>query len=637
MSGRAKAAGALHGAAILGLLAAVALVDQGSLGGPFIYDDRLWITWNPSIRHLWPLWDLLATSPGNPVHGRPILSLSLALNRAIGGENPWGYHVANVVIHALCALTLFGVVRRTLAFLPVTCPTERGRTIAGFLVALLWAVHPLLTESVTYVIQRAESLMGLFYLLTLYCFIRGLGSARAGLWNLAAVLACLLGMGTKEPMVTAPALLLLYDRTFAAGTFVGALRRRRGLYLALALTWLPLAGLGAGLRNPGVGYTMGYTWWTYGITEGWVVMHYLLLAFWPRPLVFDYGADVVPSLGATLPWARGLGAVALGAACACLGRRSAAGFAVVAFLVLLAPSSSIVPVASEPMAESRMYLPLAALAALVVGVGWSLQGRRSLPVFLGAALALGTATWFRNRDYRTEAAIWADTVRGRPANARARVALGSALAQEDRPAEAAEQFAAALRIDPGDFEARLNYGLALFHLGRIGDALSQYRSLVPPTPDSADLHFDLGLALDASGRPDEAIAQYRRALEIDPLNVRARNNLGALLFRAGRFGEALADYRQAARLEPDSALTHYNLGMALAQAGSLEEAIGEYRWALRINPDNADAHNNLGGALARAGRPSAAIAEFEQALRIRPDYARARSNLEQLRTARGGP
>jgi len=232
-------------AAAAGIVLATATVYAGTLAAPLIYDDRVWITGNPSIRRLGSVAAVLW--PGEAaVRGRPVLSLSLALSHALSGEAPWGYHLANLAIHVLAALALFGIVARTLAFLPERFPAARDRILFAFAVALLWAVHPLQTESVTYASQRSESLMGLLYLLTLYAFIRGAQAPERGAWLLLSVAACALGMATKEVMATAPLIVLAYDRTFVAGSLRGALRQRRGFYAGLASTWLVLALLSAG-------------------------------------------------------------------------------------------------------------------------------------------------------------------------------------------------------------------------------------------------------------------------------------------------------------------------------------------------------------------------------------------------------
>jgi tetratricopeptide (TPR) repeat protein len=282
--------------------------------------------------------------------------------------------------------------------------------------------------------------------------------------------------------------------------------------------------LAAGLRGRGVGYGLGYSWWGYALAECWAVGHYILLALWPYPLVLDYGTVIVGGLRDALPWACLL-AVLLGVTVLAFARKSALGFCGVWFFLILAPASSVVPVAFQPMAEHRMYLPLAAVVTAGVAGAWAWLGARSLALAAAAALALGLGAHARNRDYRSETSIWADTVLRRPGNPRARLALGEALSRESRHAEAAAQFAAAVSLDPGDFDARRNLGLALFRMGRVDEALAEYRLIAPPTPDSAPLHCDIGMALERSGRAAEAAGQYREAIRLDPGLDEARAGL----------------------------------------------------------------------------------------------------------------
>ena len=518
---------AFRWAALLGLAAAVAAAYWGSLAAPLLYDDHVWITANPSIRSLWPPGPVLAPAVGPWVGGRPVVNLSLALNYAVGGDRPLGYHAANVAIHLLAALALFGVARRTLDLLAERVPAERDRLLLALAVSLLWAVHPIQTEAVTYVSERSESLMGLFYLLTLYGFIRGARPGASRAWLPLSAASCLLGMATKEVMATAPLLVLAYDRTFVAGSAAAALRLRPRYYGALAASWVVLAWLCAGLRARGVGYGLGFTWWAYGLTQCWGIVHYLRLALVPHPLVFDYGVRGVGSALAALPWALALAALAA-AAWAAFRRRTLAGYAGAWVLGILAPASSVIPVAFQPVAEHRMYLPLAGVVALGVAGAWCWLGRRSLPLLGAAALALGALTCLRNADYRSEVSIWSDTVLRRPENPRARLALGEALAREGRHPEAAQQFSEAIRIDPGDAQARHDLGLALFRMGRAEEALAQYRSIVAPSPDSASLHRDTAMALERLGRLPEAAAEFARAAAIDPADPEARAGLARL-------------------------------------------------------------------------------------------------------------
>ena len=289
------------------LVLAVFAAYANSLSGPFVYDDKDSIVDNLTLRHLWPLSDVLAPlSGGLTVSGRPVLNLSLALNFAAGGLDVRGYHAANILIHALACLTLFGLVRRTLVQ-----PSLRDRFGAAalpvaFTVAALWALHPLQTEAVTYIVQRAESLMGLFYLLTLYGFVRSVDAPAPGRWQALSVAACLLGMATKENMVSAPVLVLLLDRAFVAGSFAEAWRRRRGFYAALAATWILLGGLLAstgGNRGGSAGLGVDITWWAYALTQFPALVHYVRMSFWPTPLVFDYGTFWIGSLADVWPQA----------------------------------------------------------------------------------------------------------------------------------------------------------------------------------------------------------------------------------------------------------------------------------------------------------------------------------------------
>ena len=202
------------------VIAAGLFAYHDSFTGAFVFDDVPSIPENATIRHLWPIWQCLSPPHGDrvTVEGRPLINLSLALNYALGGYNVWGYHALNLTVHILAGLTLLGIVRRTLL---QPALRERFGTAANELalvVALLWTLHPLQTESVTYIIQRAESIVGLFYLLTVYCFIRAVDSPQCRLWYSLSVAACALGMASKEVMVSAPVMVLLYDRAFLSGS-----------------------------------------------------------------------------------------------------------------------------------------------------------------------------------------------------------------------------------------------------------------------------------------------------------------------------------------------------------------------------------------------------------------------------------
>lgn len=613
-----------------GLVLAGFAAYGNSLGGPFVFDDVPAIMGNPSIRQLGSLGAVLAPEldGGLTVSGRPLVNLSLALNHALGGEAVRGYHLFNLLVHLLAGLTLFGIARRTLQqrrqaprFGAVALPM-------GWVIAVIWLLHPLQTESVTYVVQRAESLMGLCYLLTLYAFVRSVESAKPSAWVILSWAACLAGMAAKEVMVTAPLVVLLYDRTFVAGTFREAWGRRGRYYLCLAGTWLLLAWLVAG--TTGRGGTAGFGTvvgpWSYLLTQCQAIMHYLRLSLWPHPLVFDYGTATVSRLGEVWPQALLLMALAAGTGVA-LVRRPVWGFVGAWFFLILAPSSSVVPVASQTMAEHRMYLPLAAVVLAAVAGLHAWLGRRSLLLCGALAMALGGVTFWRNADYHSELALWTDTVAKRPNNGRAHNNLGKVIFAAGRPAEALVHYAEAVRLQPAAPEPHYNLGLALARLQRPAEAIAHYEEALRLQPDYPDAQNNLGNALLAVGRLADAGNCYEIALRSRPGWAEAHSNLANVRLEQGLPAEAIRHGEEAVRLDPRFAEARLNLGNALAQARRLPEALGQYEEALRLKPDDADAANNLGNVLTELGRLPEAITRYEQALRLKPDYADAHRNL----------
>ena len=609
------------------LALATVAVYLNSFAGAFVFDDQSSIVENASIRRLWPPGALLDPPLEAGVRGRPLANLTFALNYATGGLDVRGYHAVNLAIHVLAALALFGVVRRTLLLPARRDRFGRDALPLALATAGLWAVHPLPTIAVDYLSQRVEALMALFYLLTLYAFIRSTASTSRW-WPVATMIACLLGMASKEVMVTAPVVVFLFDRTFVAGSFRAAWQQRWRLHLGLAATWLALAWLmlRSQLAERGVGYALGVSPLNYALSECRAVVIYLRLALWPDPLVFDYGWDFVPGITDAIPWAVALGSLAAITAYS-VWRWPRFGFLGAWFLLVLAPSSSVVPIIQQPVAENRVYLPLVAISTLVVIGGYLLFGRRSLLAWPLVALTFGTVTWQRHEDFRSDLTLWADTIAKRPDNARAHNNLGTALLRQHRFPEAVTQFQVALQLRSSYPEAYNNLGAVLLQTGRPEEAIAPLEDALRLNPKFADAHYNLGEAQFETGAVAPAIASLERALALQPDQPKTHNNLGVVLLRAGRTMEAIAHDEAAVRLDPAFAEARYNLGNALAQAGRASEAIAHFQTAVRLNPAFPKAHNNLGAMLVKAGRFREAIIQFEAALRLQPDYPEARRNL----------
>ncbi len=696
------------------LVGAVVAAYLNSVHGAFVWDDINSIVQNPLIRHFSTVFDRPVAV--NTTSGRPLVGLSLALNYALGGLNPLGYHLFNVLVHAAAALALFGFVRR-LARLPRWGGRyEFHATGLALAVAAVWALHPLQTEAVSYVIQRSESLMGLCYLLTLYCFIRAAGGtagpwttgprttrpcadgsqsvsaevesvgpqgrAVRGLWSrgpvfwyAGSVLACAVGMTAKEVMVSAPVMVLLFDRTFLAGSFRRALASKKWFYGALFATWLILFWLVASLGFNRGGSTGGFSerapWLAYWLTQFPAIATYLKLTFFPHPLIFQYGPFWLPDAAAALPTA--LVVVPLvGLTVVALWRWPAIGFFGFWFFSVLAVTS-IVPGISDMIVEHRMYLALAPLWILVAA-GLH-RWRPRVAVFgLGiAAVAFGAVTVARNRVYRGPIPLWTDNIAKRPNNALTRYNFAVALQRAGRDADAQAQLEAAVKLRPDFAEAQYNLALLLAKLpGHADQAIAHYQAAIRIDPRQPRPHINLAVLLHQRGEDVEACRQLQLAVECDPSNraiwldwvralvglhrpadaidacaslVRAhpgfaagQAELGFLLASSQRPAEAIPHLEAAIRLDPTQTAARFYLGSVLVGLGErLPEAVALLQEVVRQQPDAARIRFNLGTAYMAEGHHLAdAIAQFTAAVRLDPKFAEARFNLAVALETEGG-
>lgn len=613
--------------AVLWVLVAVSawLVMWPALGVPFFFDDTGDIVDNPEIRQVWPPRWLTAGPPhSNALAGRPISALSFALVHAVRGLDPVAHHAANLALHVVAALLVFGLVRRTLAL-----PRAGGfaPSIAAGLAAaaaILWAVHPLNTEPVAYAVQRTEQLWAVFYLLTLYAAVRALEDPRP--WSAVAIAACAIGMGAKEIMVSAPLAVLAFDWVFLEAE---QRRQRRGLYAGLAAGWLVLGALLLSGKQSAVALHASdpLTSWQYLFTQGRVITRYLRLVLWPDPLVIAYDwPQVTPTAQGLLPF---LFVAALFAATAwALFRRLPIGFAGACVFLALAPSSSLIPLPTEIVAERRMYLPSAFLIAALVVLAWqglarvtsaALRPRVALAAAAVATIALGLASRDRLADYRTTLAIWEDAARKSPNHSTIRNNYGRELVLAGRHAEAIPHLRASIALRDGNAVPHYLLGLALAGSGDAAGAQAPLREAVRLKPDWADAHLTLGRAQAAARDWLGALETFQATVRLKPDDAEARteaarahNNLASALMKEGRTDEALRHLEDAVRLQPSYALGYLNLGNAFAAAGRFDRAVPSWLDAARAAPQDARVRGMVLDRL--RGMPASAAPALQAAL-----------------------
>jgi len=618
-----------------------ALTFANGLSAPFIYDDAAVIAANATSRSP-TLVARLLTTPGGaaPTAGRPLANFSFAVNYAIGGRDVRGYHVVNIAVHLMCALTLFGIVRRTLAR-----SAERGPDAIALVCALVWMVHPLQSEAVDYLSARTESLMALFFLLTLYCSIRAREGSTSAVWQIGAVIACVLGTACKESMAVALPIVALYDRIFLFPSWREAVRSRWSLYAGLAATWIELAwlmssaprGSSAGW-SPDPGLVAPVTPWVYLLNQAVMIVHYLRLTFWPNGMVLDYGVPRALTLAQVAPQMAIVALLGLLTIVA-LRRAPAAGFLGAWFFVTLAPSSSVMPIHTEVGAERRMYLASMAIVVLVVVAVHRWAGRtfspsalspRSGRVLLATTLAvvgaLAATTIARNAEYASPLTMWR-TVVDRWPNGRARWALATQLKAAGRADEVLPKLREAVADYP---EAHLGVGEELFAQKQYAEAVDELDAFIHLRPNHVnviDAHEFAGRALAAQGKVDEAIGRFRLILKMVPTYAAAHGRLADLYFQHQRYAEAAEEYAVFLAARRGEAGPWTNYAISLVETGRGDQAVKAFERAVALEPRSGNARRNLAKAYYAQRDLAGAEREAREALRIDARDSEARNIL----------
>jgi tetratricopeptide (TPR) repeat protein len=619
---------------VAALIAIACVAYHNSLGGPFIFDDVMNIRNNFQLRRLWPIWDAMWGPLGTGVAGRPVVQLSFALNYALHGLAVTGYHVTNLALHVATALLLYAVLRRMLISPRLKPSFGRNAGLLAFLAALVWQVHPLLSDSVTYLSGRTEILGALFMLLTLYSAIRAGAStfprARRA-WQAMAVVACALGTGCKEILAAAPFLVLLHDWLFIAGSFREAMRARWLMYAGLiaTLALIPFNLHMANFHRSALVTQEHMSSWQYLKIQSEVLTRYLRLSIWPHPLIIDYaGWPTHRTLVQVLPSALVI-VTLLVATIYLLIRRRPAGYAGAWFFLILAPTSSLLPLPTEVATERRMYLPLMGIVALVVLGLYRLVARLPanalgprvtdaaivstvalLPI-VGAEIA---GTVVRNEMYKDPIALWTDVVQRRPMNPRAYDNLAYEYNGIGEFAKAKAAWEKAVELNPANYIGLNNLATMYIKDGNDAEAIARLEAALRVKPDYASPHFNLGRIAYNHGDFATAERELREALRLQD----DRDNrvlLAKVLIAQGNAAEAEDLARSAVRMDPASVSAHDALALALARGGKGREALAESVAVAQAAPEDPEYQSHLAWLLA-TGAGDASLRKTKQAVAI---------------------
>ena len=517
-----------------------------ALSGPFVFDDTFQPYRTPGFPNALSAW----------ITGvRPLLMFSYWLNYQFS-QAPFGFHAINVLIHLLNAFLIFVIVRKLLQ------PQSSDWLLPAFAGAV-FLLHPIQTESVSYVAGRSESLSVFFLLAAFAVFLYRRPPEVSWKTSIAVLVLFGAAVATKEHTVVLPALLLLTDYYWNPGFSFSGIRRNWRLYVPIAL--VAASGLVFVARilahAPSAGFGLkDFTWYQYFFTQCRAFFVYLRLLVFPAGQNIDWEYPVSRNIldhGAIF----GLAAILLLAGAAIYFRRRypLASYGFLVYLLLMAPTSSFVPIA-DPVAERRLYLPMIGILLVVVdALARFRMDRRKLAAALSViVLVLAFATYRRNEVWASDIALWED----------------------------------AAHKSPGKHRVHFQLAHTYYTNGQCPDAIAQYAEAARLQKPDYGVLVDWGLAYDCANEPDAAVAKLREAAALDP-KAHVYTQIAMVYAKRSRWPEALEALAQAEKLDPNYDMIYDNRGGIRANTNDLAGAAADYRHALELNPSNEHARQML--------------------------------------------
>ena len=637
----------------LALIVLVVLIFANTFQVPYFFDDEINITRNPHIRLTKITVDnLWRAGFESPMSSRPVAYISFGLNYYLGGYDVFGYHVVNILIHLITGLLLFLLVKTTLLLsletagdasgpkpaAAVSVPARGWRSLdpswVSFWTAALWLVHPVQTQSVTYIVQRMNSMAALFFVLSLLLYARGRVSqkrranepgrspAQPYMWFVGSLLGGLLALGSKEIAATLPFFILLYEWYFFQDLSRSWLKRYWIWVVVIPIVFVLVVAIYLG-GHPWDKILAGYVGRDFTplqrvLTEFRVVIFYLSLLLWPHPSRLNLEHDFTLSyslfdpLTTVLSLGVILGLLVMGIALA--PRQRILSFCLLWFFGNLVIESSVIGL--ELVFEHRLYLPSMFMILAAVMLFCRYVRHRWLQAMLLAVVVVAGAlgTFERNKVWQDEVTFYGDCVKKSPNKARAHDGLGIALFKQGRVEEAIAQFNESLRLDSAFAPAHNNLGVALIRQEKFSQALYHFQEALRLLPGYMDAFNNLN-KLENNLRIDAHIAEIESQLITHPSDPLTHCELANLYLRRDRLEEAKVYYQKSLELDPGHHRALAGLAAVNALTGKYDEAISLFQKAIARQPETPDAYFYVACIYAKQGKKSQARSWLQKAVK----------------------
>ena len=605
------------------------IIYSNTLHSSFHFDDTGFIVENVRIRdlaNLKAIWDDWAS--------RFITFLTFAINYHFNGLDVFGYHLGNLIIHIGSSIAVFW-----LTLLILSTPATKDDAIAkhapqvALFTALIFLCHPVQTESVTYIFQRASSLAGFFYILSICLYLKSrLLKEEGKRWALLYILSfasALLAMFTKENTLTLPLIILLCEFFF--------FEKRRYVYAGAFLLLLPIVPILFVLSKSGISkdveslMTTTYPEFYYFLTQIRIMMTYIRLSFIPINQNLEYDYPLTKSL-LDLPFLASLLVlvIILIAAFKLFKRYRIISFSIFWFFITILPESSLIHVKKDFIFEHWLYLPLAGYSLFLASTTYQLLGKKSFKsmtaLLLVIVMAYSALAYARNLLWKDEFTLWTDTVRKSPQKPRPYLILGEAYDAMGEHDQAISNYNKAIRLVPDNAYPYNFRGIAYAAKGDYDRAILDYDRAIGFDPKFAGAYNNRGVSYAAKGDYDRAISDYDKAIQLNPVYAETYDNRGALYLHKGNYDQAISDFTKAIQINRNDLEAYQARASIYTKTGKYDKAISDYDKVIQVNPDFEKAYYNRGTAYGYKGLYDQAISDFTHVISIKPDYLHAYTN-----------
>lgn len=609
-----------------------------ALNGPFLFDDTSNIEQNRDLH----IKDASLSCLKKAVHGpRPVAMLSFAINYYLHGLSPFWFRITNIFIHICTAMLLYFVLRHTVFLLPEDQDIQFYQKIP-LISTLLWAVHPLHIQSVTYIVQRMNSLAGLFFLLSLLMYIH----ARLAISNSSriffiffCVVTALLAIGSKPNASMLPVVIILYDWFFFQKKKLSLISINFSVPAIFSLVAVGTAAYYLMDRNPINSLASWYvkkglTPVQQLITEFRVIIIYISLFLFPHPSRLNIDHDILLSASLISPPSTALSLAAiiglLLTALLTVKKIPLFSFGIFWFFINLLVESTFIPL--DFIFEHRTYIPSMMPTAGSVFLIIRVLQKKYVTLFTFAAIACLWSFWTyqRNGVWESGLSLWQDSANKSPNKSRPHESLAYYLEQAGRFSESLDHYRRAMQLGSNKETMYINIGNIYTKIGYLQYALDCYKAALSICPNYKEASNNAGNALHRLGKFNQAIVYYQKALEIDNTYTSAHVNIANALASTGEFQSAIHHYELADKLDPGNAAIKYNKGIMLMRMSHFAEAEQELEQLVAYKKDFKEAYNSLGIVREHLGKTKEALESYNKALAIDPNFSDSQKNIERL-------